>query len=61
LNPLVYDDFDRKYNTLRYFKPSKKNITEPLIRLDISSAIRRKKKLKLNLNNGSYRNYSTHH
>ena len=61
LNPLAYDDFDRKYNTLRYFKPSKKNITEPLIRLDISSAIRRKKKLKLNLNNGSYRNYSTHH
>ena len=44
LNPLAYDDFDRKYNTLRYFKPSKKNITEPLIRLDISSAIRRKKK-----------------
>ena len=60
LNPLVYDDFDRKYNTLRYFKPTKKNITQPLIRLDISSAIRRTKKLKLNLNQGSNRNFSNH-
>ena len=58
LNPLVYDDFDRKYNTLRYFKPSKKNIKEPLIRLDISSAIRRKKKIKLHLSQERNKNHS---
>ena len=42
LNPLVYDDFNRNYNTFRYFKPSKEDLKINLYRLEISSAITRK-------------------
>ncbi len=42
LNPLVYDDFNRNYNTFRYFKPSKEDLKINLYCLEISSAITRK-------------------
>ena len=45
-NPLAYDDFDRKYNSFRYFKPKKEDLNDKLYRLQISSAIPIKKKKK---------------
>ena len=45
-NPLAYDDFDRKYNSFRYFKPKKEDLNDKLYRLEISSAIPIKKKKK---------------
>jgi CRP-like cAMP-binding protein len=45
-NPLAYDDFDRKYNSFRYFKPKKEDLNDNLYRLEISSAMPIKKKKK---------------
>ena len=42
INPLVYDDFNRNYNTIRYFKPTKNNFREKLYTLEISSAIKKR-------------------
>ena len=42
VNPLFYDDFNRNYNTFRYFKPSKEDLKSNLYSLQISSAISRK-------------------
>ena len=39
INPLLYDDFDRKYNAFRYFKPKKEDLREPYYRLEINSSI----------------------
>ena len=42
LNPLIYDDFNRNYNTFRYFKPKKDDLKDSLYRLEIFSAMKKK-------------------
>ena len=51
VNPLAYDDFNRNYNSFRYFMPSKEDLKENLYRLEIYSSLP-KKNNKVNKSKG---------
>jgi hypothetical protein len=48
-NPLIYDDFERKYNTLKYFIPSNSDNEINSYRIHFSSNNEKKTKKKVNI------------
>ena len=47
INPLIYDDFERKYNTIKYFDPSKENNESDSYKIHFNSNLIDKRKKKI--------------
>ena len=54
INPLIYDDFERKYNTIKYFEPSKENYYSDTYKIHFNSNIIDKRKKKINTDDISF-------
>ena len=48
INPLIYDDFERKYNTIKYFDPSKENNNSDSYKIHFNSNLIEKRKKRIN-------------